>query len=330
MPCLVITGYIADGYFNFLTPVCCFVLVPLVDWLSFPKPSESKEITRDKSNTAYRWIPLLYVPVVLTLSICGSFIVATEDLSIVEVVGLVLSVGIVSGAIGFTLAHEFIHKFTFPERVSGYLLLANTNYLHYSIEHIYGHHVYACTEADPNSARKGESFYHFFPRSVAGTFLNAWTIECKRLFKKRHRVFSLHNRMILFLLIQLSIIMVVALAGGIMPVIFFLAQGFVAVVMLHQINYLQHYGLTRKFKREGVPERIDAHHSWGTLRPLMFDLFQLENHADHHLHPTHSYEKLIVHGESPTLPGNYASMMAALLVPPLWFKITHKRLSLLK
>ena len=55
--------------------------------------------------------------------------------------------------------------------------------MHYGVEHVHGHHVYACTPADPHTARIGESIYAFLPRAIFKTYKNAIAIERKRLLR---------------------------------------------------------------------------------------------------------------------------------------------------
>lgn len=325
LPATVLTGYWAGGYFTFLTPVCCFILLPLIDLCIYNKKTKAAQ-KRPTDSNIYKLIPFLFVPVVLLLVFGGSIITSCQVLSVHEFIGLMLSVGVVNGTIGFALAHEFIHKFTAPQRVAGYLLLASSNYLHYSIEHVHGHHVYACTPKDPNSAKKGESFYTFLVRSITGSFINAWKIELKRLTKFTLPFFSIYNRMLLFQVIQLLILIMLAYIYGGNALLFFTGQSFVAIVLHQQVNYLQHYGLTRN-DDEGVREKMHAHHTWSIPGECkIIDLFQVQNHADHHLHASYSYEKLIDRDQSPKLPGNYATMMVVSLIPSLWFKLIHKRL----
>jgi alkane 1-monooxygenase len=235
-------------------------------------------------------------------------------------------VGVVNGTIGFALAHEFIHKFSFVPKVAGYILLLSAGYLHYSIEHVHGHHVYACTPKDPNSAKRGESFYQFFVRSVTGSFINAWKIEIRRLRKINRPFLSASNRMLMFMLVQTTILFILSVAFGGKALLFFIAQALVAISIHQQVNYLQHYGLTRS-DNGSIREKMHAHHSWsirGNCR--IVDLFQVQNHADHHIHASTPYHQLKAIDESPKLPANYATMMLVTLIPPLWFKIIHKRL----
>jgi alkane 1-monooxygenase len=98
-------------------------------------------------------------------------------------------------------------------------------------------------------------------------------------------------------------------------------------MLLHIINYLQHYGLLRKRYPGGGYERLGAHHAWNTNRyNKAINLFQLESHADHHMHPGRTFDKLSHNDDSPAHPAGYSFMVLLALVPPLWFKIMDKRI----
>ena len=47
-------------------------------------------------------------------------------------------------------------------------------YMHFYIEHLYGHHKRVATEEDPATSQKGENFYSFLPKSIIGGFMSAW------------------------------------------------------------------------------------------------------------------------------------------------------------
>jgi hypothetical protein len=50
-------------------------------------------------------------------------------------------------------------------------------YLHYAIEHNYGHHKNVATPLDPASAPKGMSVYEFIPKSIKGQYISAYKIN---------------------------------------------------------------------------------------------------------------------------------------------------------
>ncbi len=250
-----------------------------------------------------------------------------------------IAIGSVNGVIGFTLAHEFIHRRKGPERAGGMILLLINNYLHYKIEHIGGHHLYACTDKDPHTARIGESFYRFLPRTIVTTYIRAWEIGTSRGARRRAKNirtgrlrFGLRcfgNRMFLYSLLQIGWWASILALSGARGLLFCILQSAVAIALLHMINYLQHYGLARKKIDTEKFERMAPQHSWNSGDPqAAFNLFQLEKHADHHMHPDHSYDELTHHEESPGLPGGYTSMIGLALIPPLWFKTINKQIPL--
>ena len=73
-----------------------------------------------------------------------------------------------SAAIAINTAHELGHKRASLERWLSRVALAQSGYGHFFIEHNRGHHVRVATPEDPASARLGESFYAFLPRTVLG------------------------------------------------------------------------------------------------------------------------------------------------------------------
>ena len=100
--------------------------------------------------------------------------------STVESIGLALTVAMVSG-IAINTAHELGHKRTSHERWLSRVALAQSGYGHFFIEHNRGHHVRVATPEDPASARLGESFYAFWPRTVLGSLRSAWGSSARAL-----------------------------------------------------------------------------------------------------------------------------------------------------
>ncbi len=330
MPILVVFGYWLGGWYNFIIPTACFIIHPVLNIFLHHKPDNIEHHQQDKTYPAivYRLTALLYVPVVAGLAIWAIYMISTREFNEIEFIGLALSVGIINGVIGFTLAHEFIHRNNRIEKTAGYILLLTNLYMHYGIEHVWGHHVYACTAKDPHTAKAGESFYTFLPRAIKSTFLNAWEIEVKRLKHHKKAIVGFNNHILLFILLQCFVLLSIYLMGGYKSTIFFLLVSFIAVSLLHVVNYLQHYGLLRR--ATAAPERIEkmaAHHSWNSGNHVQgLNIFQLENHADHHIHPSHSYEDLKTLSDSPEHPTGYSGMIVLAFIPPLWFHIINKKL----
>jgi alkane 1-monooxygenase len=104
-------------------------------------------------------------------------------------------VGVVTG-ISINTAHELGHKTDGFERWLAKITLAPVAYGHFFVEHNRGHHVRVATPADPASARYGESFWEFLPRTVVGSVKSAWALEKRRLEQQGHSVWSWRNEVL--------------------------------------------------------------------------------------------------------------------------------------
>ena len=77
----------------------------------------------------------------------------------------------------------------------------------------------------------------------------------------------------------------------------------------------------------GNYERLNEQHAWNTGRyNRSLNLFQLESHADHHIHPGRPFNNLLPTQDSPVHPAGYSFMMLLSLVPPVWFRIMDKKI----
>lgn len=328
VPSLVIIGCWLSKWWNFLVPVTCFIIYPLINLCFKSHDRVHADENHSYPSWTYRLLATVFVLVLTGLTVGTIFAAADYKVFSVSFIGLCLSVGIVNGVLGFTLAHELIHRRSRSEKLMGYTLLLQNNYLHYGIEHVWGHHVYACTPQDPVSARFNESLYSFVPRAISGTYLSAMRIAARKSLRRSSVKVLTKYQVPLFAILQCTVMFLIFLLLGLNSVIFFFTQSLIAIVLLHVADYLQHYGLTRNKTPGGAYEKLSAKHAWntGTHNPVI-NLFQLENHADHHLHPDRSFEHLQEHEESPQHPAGYSFMVLIALIPPLWFRIMNERIT---
>jgi alkane 1-monooxygenase len=109
-------------------------------------------------------------------------------------------------------------------------------------------------------------------------------------------------------------------------VLFFFVQSWMAFTLLELVNYVEHYGLTRKKLAGDCYERVTHRHSWNAADSLTnCFLIHLQRHADHHAHPTRRYQALMHYDDSPQLPTGYSGMVMLALLPPLWFAVMNPR-----
>jgi alkane 1-monooxygenase len=226
------------------------------------------------------------------------------------------------GGVGINTAHELGHKSEAVERWLSKIALAPTLYGHFYVEHNRGHHVRVATPEDPASSRFGESFYRFWPRTVAGSFRSAWDIEQTRLARMDRGPWSWQSDIVQAFALTALVYGALLAAFGPVMIPFLVIQAVVGFSELEVVNYLEHYGLLRQKTPDGRYERATPEHSWNSnqLVTNVF-LYQLQRHSDHHAHPTRRYQALRHFDESPQLPSGYASMIVLALVPPLWRRV---------
>lgn len=306
-----------------------FVLLPLADYAvghDAANPSEAEAKTLEHENW-FRGLTLLTVPAqYLTLAWSLQHGVSTE-FALTGMVGWWLSLGLVGGVLAINVAHELIHKDGALERAAGGLLLSSVGYHGFKVEHLRGHHVHVSTPEDASSARYGQTLWHFLPRALGRNTINAWRLEALRLSRLGLPWWHWRNELLGWSAWWLMLAIGAGIWLGIVGLLAFAAQGFIAACSLEIINYIEHYGLERQRGANGRYERTTHLHSWNSdyaLTNLL--LFHLQRHSDHHETARKRYQSLLHHADSPQLPGGYAAMFVLALLPPLWFRVIHPRL----
>ena len=77
---------------------------------------------------------------------------------------------------------------------------------------------------------------------------------------------------------------------------------------LEVVNYIEHYGLSRKKISENKYEPTKPHHSWNANHAASnLLLINLQKHSDHHSRPSKTYPTLSAHNadSAPQLPFGY-------------------------
>ena len=256
-PPLVFLAVERGGWWSLLPVLLLYAGLPVGDALLglSARIHGPDEIARLSEAWSFRLITWLWVPVQAALVLWAVHRFATAPLTPVEQVGLLLSVGTVTGGIGITYAHELVHRSGRFELALGDVLLALVSYPHFAIEHVYGHHRHVGTPADPVTARRGEGLYRFMARAIPGSVAHAWHIEVERARRAGRAVWSPGNRMVRYAITLLALYAAVGLAWGPRAVIALAVQSVVAFSLLETINYIEHYGLVRAETRS--PRRAD-------------------------------------------------------------------------
>jgi len=334
-------GWLATGYgaWFWIGPVVILVVVPAIDLISGldrsnPPDDAIEALEKDKY---YRWITYLFLPVQYAGFVGAMYLIARGDplgiggdLTLFDKVGLAVSIGSIGG-IGINTAHELGHKREANERWLSKIALAQSFYGHFYIEHNRGHHVRVATPEDPASSRMGETFYAFWPRTVAGSLKSAWRVEKRRYARRQQHPWRIGNDVLNAWLMSVVLFggLIAWLGVGITP--YLIVQAVVGFSLLEVVNYMEHYGMLRQ--KVGAPgkeryERVDPSHSWNSNNiATNVLLYHLQRHSDHHANPTRRYQTLRDFEESPVLPTGYAGMIVLAAFPPIWRRVMDPRVA---
>jgi alkane 1-monooxygenase len=315
------------GAFWFFGPLVVFGIFPLLDLAigmdaRNPPDDVIKWLEQDRY---YRWCTYAYLPIQYAGLVLACWLLANHGLTAADKVGLALTVGMVSG-VAINTAHELGHKRASLERWLSRVALAQSGYGHFFIEHNRGHHVKVATPEDPASARLGESFYAFLPRTVLGSLRSAWQLERARLRRLGGGPWTPRNDILTAWAMSAVLFGALVAAFGTVVIPFLAIQAVVGFSLLEVVNYLEHYGLLRQHRDDGRYERTRPEHSWNSNSAASnVLLYHLQRHSDHHANPVRRYQALRHVEEAPQLPTGYAGMIVTALFPPLWRRVMDDR-----
>ncbi|HMU02436.1 MAG TPA: alkane 1-monooxygenase [Saprospiraceae bacterium] len=328
-PLLVFVSIYLGGIYSYIAIIYVFGLIPFLEFF-FSGTTQNMNEVAESLALQDKWYDLLLyslVPVQVALLIYFLYSVDDDSLLLWEKIGLMTAFGMTCGALGINAAHELGHRNTRYEQMMSKILLATTQYMHFFIEHNRGHHKNVSTDEDPASARYGETVYGFFVRSIRDSWLSAWHLEEKRLAAANQNFWSLHNEMLRFQIIQISILLTIFLIFDWQVLLFYMGGATIGFLLLETVNYIEHYGLRRKKVSDGRYERTLPIHSWNSNHSLgRILLLEVTRHSDHHYLANRKYQVLRHFDESPQMPTGYPGMMLLSLIPPLWFKVMHRQI----
>jgi alkane 1-monooxygenase len=316
------------GLFWFFGPILVFGIFPLIDiWRGVDRSSPPDEVIKGlEADRYYRWCTYAFVPLQYLGLVVACWLWTRGGLTFPERCGLVLTMAIVSG-IAINTAHELGHKRDSVERWMSKVVLAQSGYGHFFIEHNRGHHVRVATPEDPASARLGESFWEFLPRTVIGSLRSAWGLERTRLQRLGSSPWTAKNDILNAWTMTVVLFGVLTAIFGIAVLPYLVAQAIWGFSLLETVNYLEHYGLLRQRREDGRYERTRPEHSWNSNNIAgNVMLYHLQRHSDHHANPTRRYQALRDVDEAPQLPTGYAGMMILAMVPAVWRRVMDRRL----
>ncbi|HEX6866854.1 MAG TPA: alkane 1-monooxygenase, partial [Caulobacteraceae bacterium] len=259
-----------------------YVIIPVLDLLFGTDKSNPPEsaVADLEADPWYKVLVVSFIPIQIFATIWGAWIIGTQPLAWYEYLGLTVAVGLLNG-VAIVVAHELGHKDVPWERWLAKITLAPVAYGHFFVEHNRGHHVRVATPEDPASARMGESFWAFLPRTVWGSLVSAWELEKERLNRKGLPVWHWSNDNLQAWAMTLVLFGALTAWLGWIVVPFLIVQAAYGASLLEVVNYIEHYGLARqKNPKTGRYERCNPEHSWNSNHVVTnLFLYQLQRHS---------------------------------------------------
>lgn len=322
-------GALTGGWWVLAVPVYAWGASSVLDALTGLEEGNADPLMERSGLGWYRAITLIWAPVQFAL-LFGLIWYATraDHLNGWELLGLFFGVGVICGTIGINYAHELAHQRPRLDRWMGDILLAMVLYSHFRSEHLLVHHRYVGTPGDPVTARYNEGFHRFYPRVLRQCWISAWNAEAAMLARKGLGRWHRSNPFWRYWALQAGMLVLAFGLGGWLGLGLFLVQAGTAIWQLELVNYVEHYGLTRRHLGEGKYEPVRPHHSWNDAhRASSWLLINLQRHSDHHYKPDRPFPLLQTYSpdEAPQLPLSYPVMTAAAMIPPLWRRVMNPR-----
>lgn len=305
-----------------------FVVLPFLDVITGESSDNlSQETTLNKiTKRIFDLMLYLNVPIVFGLLFVVFSKFQANTYTLFETIGMALSAGILLATNSINVAHELGHRGPYYERFMSKLLYLPCLYMHFYIEHNFGHHLHVATPNDGATAKYNQTVYSFWISSVSKQYVDAWKRQIQLLKIRNKPLVSISNDMLWYHLIQPLYLFGIFYFFSVEVMLFALAIGVISFLFLESINYIEHYGLRRQKLGSGRYERVQPHHSWNSNFNIgRIVLYELTLHSDHHYKSSKKYQVLRSYEECPTLPLGYPASILLSFVPPLWFRVMNPR-----
>ncbi|MBO9398278.1 alkane 1-monooxygenase [Shimia sp. R9_2] len=242
-----------------------------------------------------------------------------------------IAFGLFFGQVSNANAHELIHKPARLPRLIGMWVYISLLFGHHTSAHTKVHHVWVATNKDPNSARDGESFYHFWPRAWLGSFRAGLRAETDMRARAKGRAKGMHPY-VAYVAGGALMLALAAIYAGPKGAIAYVGLASYSTMQLLLSDYVQHYGLRRAKRANGKPEPVGPQHSWNA--PQLYTsalMLNAPRHSDHHMTPTRDYPALrLDRHEMPILPHSLPLMATLALWPRMWRRVMDPRVAKLR
>lgn len=320
----ILTG----GYAFLIVVAFIWYVVPILDQLMSQAKNNFDPDMDENGLAQFILITKIWPLLQFILIFGGLWVLEQRDDAFAFQMGAFFAIGMITGTVGINYSHELMHQKNNFERNLADVLLAMTLYSHFRSEHLLVHHRYVGTPRDPVTARFNEGFHNFFWRVIVQCWTSAFRAEKEMLQRKGLPWHDPSNPFWRYWALQGLFLALAFTIGGISGLLLFVFQATTAIFHLELVNYIEHYGLTRKHLGNGKYEPVLPHHSWNAEhKAANWMLINLQRHSDHHYKPNRRYPLLQTYDGSiaPQLPYSYPFMGLFAFFPPVWRRMMNHR-----
>ena len=182
---------------------------------------------------------------------------------------------------------------------------------------------------DPVTARYNEGFHRFYPRVLRQSLVSAFRAERDMLARRGLPWTHQSNPFWRYWGLQGAMLALALALGGLGGLLCFLVQAGVAIWQLELVNYVEHYGLTRRHLGGGRYEHVLPRHSWNASADARRTGCSSTSSAIPitTTSPTAGFRccRPTPRTRRRSLPYGYPLMTMAAMVPPLWRRVMNPR-----
>ena len=191
IPVSAYLSFMSFGAGTYAAVIYAFIIIPFLDAFlgQDHKNLKQEEIKEKKINRVFDWMLYINLPIVFGLLFLVFSRVQSIEYTTTEMIGLSLSTGILLATNGINVAHELCHRNKYYEKFIGKALFMPCLYMHFYIEHNFGHHINVATPEDGATAKYRQSVYSFWITSVSKQYVDAWKKQME-LLRLKNLVFS--------------------------------------------------------------------------------------------------------------------------------------------
>lgn len=181
-----------------------FVVLPFLDVITGESSDNLSQETTLNKTTKRIFDLMLYlnVPIVFGLLFVVFSKFQANTYTLFETIGMALSAGILLATNSINVAHELGHRGPYYERFMSKLLYLPCLYMHFYIEHNFGHHLHVATPNDGATAKYNQTVYSFWISSVSKQYVDAWKRQIQLLKIRNKPLVSISNDMLWYHLID--------------------------------------------------------------------------------------------------------------------------------